>query len=206
VRYQGRIITWKDEKGFGFIAPNDDPEQVFVHISAFSDKRCRPQIDDLISFDLIKDSRGRLQAANASILGAKARVRNVGIPWGAVGVAMAALVFLFGLAFLRYVSIWIPVSSLGASVLAYFLYLQDKRAAEYSLWRTPESRLHVIAVLGGWPGALIAQYALRHKCSKQSFQIVFWFTVMLHCGAVALAGSPQGKFWLFGIARMIGGR
>jgi cold shock CspA family protein len=35
MRYQGKITTWKDDQGFGFITPNMGGEPVFVHIKAF---------------------------------------------------------------------------------------------------------------------------------------------------------------------------
>ena len=50
--------------------------------------------------------------------------------------------------------------------------------------RTPENTLHLVAVFGGWPGALVAQDLFRHKSSKASFQVVFWLTVVVNCGAL----------------------
>lgn len=71
-----------------------------------------------------------------------------------------------------------------ASLAAFFTYASDKSAARRDQWRTKESTLHFLAVMGGWPGALIAQKLLRHKSRKRSFQIVFWATVVLNCGAL----------------------
>ena len=38
--------------------------------------------------------------------------------------------------------------------------------------------LHLLELLGGWPGAFLAQRRLRHKCSKGSYQFVFWLIVL----------------------------
>lgn len=67
-----------------------------------------------------------------------------------------------------------------ASLLAFALYWQDKRSAARGDWRTPEVRLHLFELLGGWPGALVAQQVFRHKTRKLSFQLVFWGIVLLH--------------------------
>jgi uncharacterized membrane protein YsdA (DUF1294 family) len=45
-----------------------------------------------------------------------------------------------------------------------------------------ESTLHLLALAGGWPGALVAQQKLRHKSKKESFRFVFWVTVLLNFG------------------------
>jgi uncharacterized membrane protein YsdA (DUF1294 family) len=79
----------------------------------------------------------------------------------------------------------------GASVVAYALYRADKRRAQRGSRRVPESTLQVIGLLGGWPGALVAQWRLRHKNRKLSFQIVFWLTVALNVAAT------------FGLARLL---
>ncbi|KPZ15695.1 putative family protein [Pseudomonas syringae pv. viburni] len=46
--------------------------------------------------------------------------------------------------------------------------------------RTPENVLHTVELLGGWPGALLAQQVFRHKTRKVSFQVVFWLIVLVH--------------------------
>lgn len=66
------------------------------------------------------------------------------------------------------------------SAVAFFLYWRDKRQARADGWRTPEKILHGVELLGGWPGALVAQQAFRHKTRKLSFQLVFWLIVLLH--------------------------
>lgn len=72
---------------------------------------------------------------------------------------------------------------LAASIATFAFYAHDKAAARKAHWRTPELTLHMLGLLGGWPGALAAQRLLRHKSSKGSFLVVFWMTVALHCAA-----------------------
>lgn len=81
---------------------------------------------------------------------------------------------------------------IGASLAAFIAYAADKSAARNERWRVPENTLHLLALLGGWPGALIAQNRLRHKSSKTSFLVVFWATVLLNSGALGCLLSPPG--------------
>jgi uncharacterized membrane protein YsdA (DUF1294 family) len=71
------------------------------------------------------------------------------------------------------------------SVLAILLYGVDKSAAVNNRWRTQESTLHFVGLVGGWPGALFAQNVFRHKSKKAEFQSVFWVTVVLNCAGLA---------------------
>lgn len=71
------------------------------------------------------------------------------------------------------------------SVLAFALYGADKAAARSGRWRTPEATLHLVALLGGWPGALAAQRVFRHKTRKQPFRAIFWCTVAANCLGLA---------------------
>lgn len=68
----------------------------------------------------------------------------------------------------------------GVSLVSLFLYWSDKRAAEQSLQRTPEKLLHLSELLGGWPGALVAQQLLRHKTRKVAYQQLCWLIILGH--------------------------
>ncbi|CAL61054.1 conserved hypothetical protein; putative exported protein [Herminiimonas arsenicoxydans] len=87
------------------------------------------------------------------------------------------------------------------SVLAFAAYAIDKAAARKGEWRISESNLHLLDLLGGWPGGWLAQKFLRHKSGKRSFQRIYWITVVLHCCALAWLLSPYGSATLNAIGR-----
>ena len=87
------------------------------------------------------------------------------------------------IALLRGVPAWIGWLYVGASVLCVALYAVDKAAAIDGRSRISESTLLAIGTLGGWPGAIVAQQALRHKTSKLSFRIRFWVGVAVNVAA-----------------------
>lgn len=66
------------------------------------------------------------------------------------------------------------------SVATFIAYGLDKRRARRKTWRIPESTLHLMELLGGWPGALLAQQVFRHKTRKASFLVVLYAIVLLH--------------------------
>jgi uncharacterized membrane protein YsdA (DUF1294 family) len=111
----------------------------------------------------------------------------------ALGVAAAFFALLLCLALLGELSA-IVVAAYGLlSLVAFFMYRADKSAATQGRHRTPESTLHTISLLGGWPGALVARPAFRHKTRKQPFRSIFWATVVANCLALAAllwAGPP----------------
>lgn len=67
------------------------------------------------------------------------------------------------------------------SLITFLFYGKDKSAAKKHTWRIKESTLLWLGVIGGWPGALMAQQLFRHKSSKRSFQWMFWLTVIINC-------------------------
>ncbi len=72
----------------------------------------------------------------------------------------------------------------ACSVFSFLAYMRDKHAATRDAWRTPESTLHLLDLVGGWPGGLIAQRLFRHKTVKPSFQGVFWLSVLANIAGV----------------------
>lgn len=193
MRYQGRITTWKDDKGFGFITPNGGGERVFVHASSFANRLHRPEGNELVTYELKVDGKGRAQANTVAFVGDRtipaASPSSSNIP------PMFAVCFLLAVLVAVFVG-RLPVVVLGlylaASIVAFFAYAFDKSAAIKNQWRTQESTLHLFALLGGWPGALAAQRLLRHKSAKASFQATFWATVVLNCGVLGWLLSPSG--------------
>lgn len=93
-------------------------------------------------------------------------------------------------------SVWVLGAYLGLSLITFGLYALDKAAARQGAWRTPEKTLHLLALTGGWPGALLAQQFLRHKSVKPSFRWVFWLTVLANVAAFSLLCSPWAHSFL----------
>ncbi len=81
-------------------------------------------------------------------------------------------------------------------VVAYFVminlitiacYMHDKTlsASGLGLRRIPESTLHLLGLLGGWPGGVIARRVFRHKTRKQPFVMVFWIAAAANIASIA---------------------
>ena len=70
------------------------------------------------------------------------------------------------------------------SLVCFLAYGLDKRKAVKGNRRVSERTLHLMAFLGGWPGALLGQRHFRHKTQKVSFRLVFWMVVVCHVGIV----------------------
>jgi uncharacterized membrane protein YsdA (DUF1294 family)/cold shock CspA family protein len=191
MRYQGKLTSWKDDQGFGFITPNGGGERVFVHIKAFSSTRRRPDQNEIVTYELTTDKKRRPRAENVAFVGKRSvEARSSGIGWGPVSFAALFLVFVLGAVVAGKLPSAVLALYSGVSVVAFAIYARDKSAAQKSRWRTGESTLHFLGLIGGWPGALLAQKVLRHKSRKQSFQIVFRITVVLNCGALFAYASP----------------
>jgi len=75
----------------------------------------------------------------------------------------------------------------AASVSAFMVFAWDKHAAIRGRRRVPEARLHLLSLLGGWPGAWLAQMLLRHKTQKRGFRAMFYATVIANCLVLGIA-------------------
>lgn len=195
MRFQGRITNWNDAKGFGSITWNGSSDRVFVHVSAFTSKGRRPAENDIVTYEVAKDEKGRFKAINVSFPQSQLKTKPVKDSTGsggfAVWLAMLFAGYFFFCAWTGRTSLLIFEIYCGASLLCFFVYWSDKSAALKSRWRTPESTLHMLALFGGWPGALLAQKAFRHKTVKKPFQSVFIGTILLNIAAFVIFTSPQ---------------
>ena len=195
MRYQGRITEWKDEKGFGFITPNDGGPTVFVHIKSFAKRGHRPVGNELVTYELTFDSQSRPQASSVALVAVRRPVAQSPTARPDFGALVFPTIFLgFILACVMQSKLH-PVVLLiyvVASCLGFMVYAFDKAAAMQGNWRTQESTLHLVSLLGGWPGAMVAQSMFRHKTKKMSFRAVYWVTVLMNCGGVMWLLSPNG--------------
>ncbi len=66
---KGVLKTWKEDRGFGFIKPDDGGKDIFMHISALKGVSRRPITGDVIYYQIAKDNRGKYKAVNAQIEG-----------------------------------------------------------------------------------------------------------------------------------------
>ena len=68
---------------------------------------------------------------------------------------------------------------LSINIITFLIYGYDKHQAKKVGMRIPEIVLHLMALMGGSPGALLGQLTFRHKIKKMRFIIVFWAIVIL---------------------------
>ena len=190
MRLAGRITDWNEDKGFGFVVPNGGGDRSFVHVNAFQRGSRRPAGGDLISYLPVKDDRGRFNAKEIRHAGQKILVprKPSRLPRFALGVS--ALAFAASLAATGVIPVHLVIALAGLSGVTYLMYWLDKSAAQRGAQRIAENTLHLVALAGGWPGALIAQQQFRHKTIKQPFQTIFWCTVILNLAFIVwLVGS-----------------
>ena len=81
---------------------------------------------------------------------------------------------------------WILLSSL----VAFVAHGRDKRAARLGRRRTPERTLHLIELIGGWPGALLAMTVFHHKTRKASYFLVTALIVIVWIAVAILVTKP----------------
>lgn len=210
MRFQGTLVEWNDARGFGFVQADTGGDRLFVHISAFQPKpspQARPQLGMRLEFTVgLENGKKRAQQvgwrniAKAQATPARpftaAKTVNARGGGGAYFSVIAFVLIFLGVAVFWGVQRWVASLYAVLSLITFFAYWKDKAAAQAGRWRTPESTLHTLALLGGWPGAVFAQQWLRHKSSKAEFRTIFWCTVLLNVAGFVWLHSPWGRDWL----------
>ncbi len=201
MRSEGRLKTWNDERGFGFIEPTHGGQEIFVHAKAFRGVRGRPQVGHYVSFEIERNPEGKKRATNVervevSSVAVRRGSRSRG-DWGAATLlAIPAFAIVYALvAVLWRVPNLVAAAYILLSAACFAAYAFDKSAANSGGWRTRESTLLALGLLGGWPGGLLAQQFLRHKSVKATFRHGFWVSVVVNVGAFVVLSSPLVDAW-----------
>lgn len=189
---KGRITTWNDDKGFGFITPSNGGKEIFVHIKAFKNHGRRPEANRLVTYTEAIDKQGRICAAEVT-MSAAAIVENVKPSNGDWSILLGGffIIFVIICGVFGRIQLWVLGLYIAMSLITYFAYAIDKNAAQNGERRTPEDTLHLLSLFCGWPGAIFAQQKLRHKSKKESFRTGFWFTVTTNVIGFFLLTTPS---------------
>ncbi len=209
-RFEGTLTTWNESRGFGFITPTERAPQVFVHIKAFEWGSVWPHVGLKLTYELGANAEGKARAERVQsvevVVDPKAKRKIAPPPPGSSSyLAIPAFIVLYIIRSLFWgVPHWVIALYLAMSILCFVGYWIDKSAAVHGRWRVPEATLLIPGLLGGWPGAIVAQQVFRHKTRKTAFRVQFWTSVGLNVILfVLLTSRPVMKvfsdtfeFWL----------
>ena len=202
-KYQGKIIRWKDDKGFGFIEQTDNNWQdqaIFFHISEYRANQ-RPVLNEAVVFEIGQGRDGKPCAINVqqqTFVRQKVAQQNARqvrqaqndlknqtlLTWVAIGVLF--FVLLTAVVLVKHLPLWIIGWYFGISSATYVLYANDKRPAKNGDWRVNGAAAPKQRFAGGWVGAAFAHWLLRHKSTKPEFRRAFYLTVLGNLLALAI--------------------
>jgi uncharacterized membrane protein YsdA (DUF1294 family)/cold shock CspA family protein len=196
MRFEGTLKTWNNERGFGFIQPTQGGQELFVHIKSFPAGFGRPVLNLQLTFEVEQTADGKKRAKNVLMVHhAQASSPAKGGAAATWEKASVVALTLFALLYLGVTLVWgmpvlFAVGYAAMSLVCSLFYAQDKAAAQADEWRTSESTLLLLGLVGGWPGAIVAQQMFRHKTSKVSFRVAFWLTVLVNVGVFVAYATP----------------
>lgn len=189
--FQGEVVEWDEAKRHGFILPRGrrpGEEVVFLSRRELTNRRREPKVGDIVIYCVAmvdgepgRRLRTRQRATRVAYLGEEA-IREVARGRSEAFAVLGGfhLLALLVIATDHQMAVWIGLASLALSLVATAFYAWDKAVAGRGGSRVPESTLQTLALLGGWPGAALAQSRLRHKTRKASFQTTFAVVVALN--------------------------
>ena len=210
LRLQGTVSYWRDDKGFGFVT-TDNAGRVFFHIRDFEfTPTRRPQQGDRISFQLNLDKQHRcyatvIQLEDTAVVTKKSNKVVAPDFYQILQQSWYFRYLFFALLLLSLLAgsfaFTVPLFYLEASLFTYWLYQMDKQlACSGQSSRLPEESLQMFSLIGGWPGALIAQKRLHHKVHKMPFQREFRIVIYGNSCFLLWLVSDSGVSFLHKVA------
>ncbi|WP_294954891.1 cold shock and DUF1294 domain-containing protein [Sulfurovum sp.] len=195
IRKKGILTKWNEEKGYGFITPLGEKKEIFVHISEF---KGHPLLNERISFTLSKDKSGRTCATNVIAFN-QARLKFESQKTSRIKLFSLSIIIIFYGTLLYFtlnqkIEAYILPYYLFISTFTFYIYAKDKDYAQDGSWRVSEKTLHLLSLIGGWTGALIAQDKLQHKSSKLSFKLTFFITILFNLLLLYILNSLSSNF------------
>ena len=206
MKKQGKVVRWDASRAFGFIRSPDTPADIFFHCRDFQGASA-PMPGMAVNFEeihvggkgpramavrlqqdsVVTDGTGRAPVTAPPPRHRQSAQHSPDAAWPLAPERALALAAAW--AGLITWAVWngrLPVIALPVVALlnlsTFFAYWLDKHAARTGRWRTAESTLHLLSLLGGWLGAWCAQQWLRHKSRKATFLSVYGLSVALHGG------------------------
>ncbi|WP_394145596.1 DUF1294 domain-containing protein [Vibrio atypicus] len=181
---QGTISEWDHHKGYGYIAVDDQEAQVRFHLFDFEAFGHPPRLRDRVQFRLAKDAQGEIKAVHVE------RKFVFNFP---LAVAIWFLSTMVASVFLLNFPPIVLIIALAISTVTYLVYAVDKQAQHTGGMQIPDVCFHVLNLLGGWPGAMLAQSVLHHKYNNIGFKLLFWLSmaanITFYCWTLTYQGS-----------------
>ena len=176
IKLTARIVERDQTRGRGTLS--FEKHRIPLQRDDFVVEHKRPEVGDAVEFRLGRDEAGRITAQEVEHHNDGGRIRF----WHLLELLVLLAAPGYALFRLAGRNDWRLVVGcvLGLSVIGFLVYWLDKLRARHGQWRVAESSLHLVALLGGWPGAFLAQRHFRHKTGKLRFQLGFWLIITLH--------------------------
>ena len=188
---KGEIHSWNKAKGFGFILPELGKKPLFVHINDLKQGKRIPLVGEQVNYVVGFDNQNRRCATQVVFIGRttdndRGKLKSILIEFSILFLMTVVVSVLF-----FNLPVFILIIYVLMSLLTFFMYWLDKSAARKNKWRTKESTLQLMALIGGWPGAIWGQQLFRHKTKKATFQVAFWVVITINIGVFVWLHTKQ---------------
>ncbi|MBN8503512.1 MAG: DUF1294 domain-containing protein [Burkholderiales bacterium] len=197
---EGRVQQWDAAKGLGFVQSERGGERLLLRRADLTGRlRTRqPQHGEPVRFLSLGQGAQRRAARVSTLLppptavkpGIKPVTRRTHAASSRL-LVVPAFALLLGLIHLNWPLPRFVTVMYGALSMALFIvYGLDKWAARRGQSRVSEFALHALALLGGWPGALLGQHVFRHKVAQPRFLRITWAMVVLNISLLLVVCTP----------------